>query len=153
MDPWQNSTKVFSTGSCRSARREEGSRFGCPGDASAKEKSVVWQPVLTEASNKTILGQSCHTRRHARLQIIQSTLTWHLIHCSKPGEKQNHTARRWKKECFPSSLLDDPGCLVCDRMLGLAGRSGCNQCAGMPLDLQYRAYARMRSISSTLSWS
>lgn len=75
-------------------RREEGSRFGCPGDASAKEKSVVWQPVLTEASNKTILGQSCHTRRHARLQIIQSTLTWHLIHCSKPGEKQNHTARR-----------------------------------------------------------
>lgn len=129
-------------------RREERSRFGCPGDASAKEKSVVLEPVLIEASNKTILGQSCHTRRHARLQIIQSTLTWHLIHCSKPGEKQNHTARRWKQSVslplcwmildvwFVIGCWDSPVAPVVISVLGCPSVSSTvrtQRCAGSPV--------------------
>lgn len=68
MDPRQNSTKMQEAAD--RLRQGERSQFGFPGalgsDASA-EKSVVCQSVVEEASNKILLGQSCHITRHARL--------------------------------------------------------------------------------------
>lgn len=86
--------------------------------------------------------------------MIRWTLSWQRIQCPKRGEKQNHTAQKGFKDCPRSVLSDLEGSASVCR--------GCWDALAAPvtlkgwwdaLSLQYRVYAGMRWVSSTLSCS